>query len=131
MILALVARDLWMLYAFGLLFGLAWGNQAVLRFSVASETFGVASLGLIMGVLGVSSLHATQEYMQGVGKKGKVFDIYKFRTMYADVAKYSYCPKDSKDARITRIGRYLRKTSLDELPQLTTSTFMRLHRHNH
>jgi MFS family permease len=54
LLLALLAKDLWMLYAFALLFGLAWGNQAVLRFSVASETFGVASLGLIVGVLGIA-----------------------------------------------------------------------------
>jgi MFS family permease len=43
-----------MLYSFALLFGLAWGNQAVLRFSVASEAFGLASLGLITGVLAVA-----------------------------------------------------------------------------
>ncbi len=52
-----------------------------------------------------------------VGKNGKEFTIYKFRTMYTDAPKYSYCPRDSDDPRITRIGKYLRKTSLDELPQ--------------
>jgi MFS family permease len=54
LLLALQAKDLWALYCFALLFGLAWGNQAVLRFSVASETFGVASLGIIVGVLGIA-----------------------------------------------------------------------------
>jgi MFS family permease len=54
LLLALFAKDLWTLYGFALLFGLAWGNQAVLRFSVASEAFGLASLGLIMGVLGIA-----------------------------------------------------------------------------
>ena len=52
-----------------------------------------------------------------VGKKGKEFTIYKFRTMYVDADKYSHCPKNSNDPRITPIGRFLRKTSLDELPQ--------------
>jgi MFS family permease len=54
LLLALWANSLWMLYSFALLFGLAWGNQAVLRFSVVSEAFGLASLGLIMGVLGIA-----------------------------------------------------------------------------
>jgi|YNPNPStandDraft_1061719.scaffolds.fasta_scaffold17198_3 exopolysaccharide biosynthesis polyprenyl glycosylphosphotransferase len=52
-----------------------------------------------------------------VGKNGKEFTIYKFRTMHTNAAKYSHCPRDSDDPRITRVGRYLRKTSLDELPQ--------------
>ena len=54
LLIALWAKGLWMLYAFALLFGLAWGNQAVLRFSVASEAFGLASLGLIVGMLGIA-----------------------------------------------------------------------------
>jgi MFS family permease len=54
LLLVMWGKNLWMLYGFALLFGLAWGNQAVLRFSVASETFGLASLGLIMGVLGIA-----------------------------------------------------------------------------
>jgi exopolysaccharide biosynthesis polyprenyl glycosylphosphotransferase len=52
-----------------------------------------------------------------VGKKGKEFTIYKFRTMYVEAPKYSFCPKNSEDPRITPVGRFLRKTSLDELPQ--------------
>jgi len=52
-----------------------------------------------------------------VGKKGKEFTIYKFRTMYVEAPRYSFCPKDSHDPRITPVGRFLRKTSLDELPQ--------------
>ena len=52
-----------------------------------------------------------------VGKKGKLFTIYKFRTMYVEAPRYSTCPKDSRDPRITPVGRFLRKTSLDELPQ--------------
>ncbi len=54
-----------------------------------------------------------------VGKDKKIFKIYKFRTMYSDT------PKDipthllnNPEAFITKTGRFLRKTSLDELPQL-------------
>jgi exopolysaccharide biosynthesis polyprenyl glycosylphosphotransferase len=53
-----------------------------------------------------------------VGKDGKVFKLWKFRTMFTDAPAYAYSPKASEDPRITRIGRFLRRTSLDELPQL-------------
>jgi len=53
-----------------------------------------------------------------VGKNGVIFKIYKFRSMYMDVAPYAVNPLDQKDPRITRFGRFLRKMSLDELPQL-------------
>lgn len=53
-----------------------------------------------------------------IGKDGKEFLIYKFRTMYQHVPSQGRSPTDSEDPRITRIGRFLRKTSLDELPQL-------------
>jgi len=44
--------------------------------------------------------------------------MYKLRTMYTDAQPYDFSPRDSTDPRITRIGKFLRKTSLDELPQL-------------
>jgi len=52
-----------------------------------------------------------------VGKDGREFTIYKFRTMHLEADHYSTCPKDMSDPRISRVGKYLRKTSLDELPQ--------------
>ena len=53
-----------------------------------------------------------------VGRFGKIFGMYKFRTMYKNANKYELAPKKRNDRRITRIGRLLRKFSLDELPQL-------------
>ncbi len=47
----LVARELWMLYVFAVIFGLGWGSLAVLRFSVVSELFGLSSLGMILGII--------------------------------------------------------------------------------
>ena len=53
-----------------------------------------------------------------VGINGKLFEIYKFRSMTTESNPYAVNPTDQNDARVTRVGRFLRKTSLDELPQL-------------
>lgn len=70
---------------------------------------------------------------QRIGKDGKLFDIYKFRTMVPDADKklfellerdeeareeYRINKKLKNDPRITKVGNFLRKTSIDELPQL-------------
>jgi exopolysaccharide biosynthesis polyprenyl glycosylphosphotransferase len=52
------------------------------------------------------------------GQSGRRFVMLKFRSMYVDTPKYGRSPESSSDPRITRAGRFLRKTSLDELPQL-------------
>jgi len=53
-----------------------------------------------------------------VGLNGRIFKIFKFRSMYAESAKYEPSPTSSLDPRLTGIGRLLRRLSLDELPQL-------------
>jgi lipopolysaccharide/colanic/teichoic acid biosynthesis glycosyltransferase len=50
--------------------------------------------------------------------KGKPFMIYKFRTMRTDAKAYDIKPSDKSDSRITRVGKILRATCLDELPQI-------------
>lgn len=63
-----------------------------------------------------------------VGKNGRRFRIYKFRSMYADAdarkqellaqnEMNGYMFKIKNDPRITKVGNFLRKTSLDEFPQ--------------
>ncbi len=52
------------------------------------------------------------------GRNGEFFDMYKFRSMHTTAPRYDLSPTQSCDARITPIGRFLRRTSLDELPQL-------------
>ena len=52
-----------------------------------------------------------------VGGHGKRFVLWKFRTMYHGVKNQEFAPKNLKDKRVTRVGRFLRKTSLDEVPQ--------------
>ncbi len=53
-----------------------------------------------------------------IGKNGKPFTLYKFRTMYQGVKDQELAPQTPHDDRITRIGKFLRRTSLDEIPQL-------------
>ena len=52
------------------------------------------------------------------GRRGRPFNMLKFRTMRPDVAPYGPSPRAGDDARLTRFGRVLREMSLDELPQL-------------
>jgi exopolysaccharide biosynthesis polyprenyl glycosylphosphotransferase len=74
-----------------------------------------ALLAIIIRLDGSSPVMFGQER---VGLNGKHFRMYKFRTMHHAAAPYDYSPRASDDPRITRVGRFLRRTSLDELPQL-------------
>jgi lipopolysaccharide/colanic/teichoic acid biosynthesis glycosyltransferase len=52
------------------------------------------------------------------GKNGRPFTLCKFRTMRLDVDPFGTSPRSRDDPRLTRVGRFLRAYSLDELPQL-------------
>ena len=52
------------------------------------------------------------------GLKEKPFDIWKFRTMIIDADKYLDASGMPTKDRVTRVGKFLRRTSMDELPQL-------------
>jgi lipopolysaccharide/colanic/teichoic acid biosynthesis glycosyltransferase len=53
-----------------------------------------------------------------VGRFGRLFNVYKLRTMRPESCGDALSPTAGRDARITSVGRYLRRTSIDELPQL-------------
>jgi exopolysaccharide biosynthesis polyprenyl glycosylphosphotransferase len=53
-----------------------------------------------------------------MGRFGRPFRLYKFRTMVADAEKHGAQWSTKGDARVTRVGKFLRHTHLDELPQL-------------
>jgi len=52
------------------------------------------------------------------GRDGVPFTFYKFRTMTTDADLFGPSPKSGDDSRLTKTGKLLRETSLDELPQL-------------
>lgn len=58
-----------------------------------------------------------------VGKNGKDFKLFKFRTMHLDADKKGLLTVGGRDPRVTSIGYYLRKYKLDELPQLFNVLF--------
>ena len=53
-----------------------------------------------------------------VGRNGELFTIFKFRSMHMSSSKYEASPTKATDPRITRVGRLLRRTGLDETAQL-------------
>lgn len=54
-----------------------------------------------------------------IGKDGKVFEIYKFRSMVVGAEKMGTGVYSKKgDTRVTKVGKFIRATSIDELPQL-------------
>jgi undecaprenyl phosphate N,N'-diacetylbacillosamine 1-phosphate transferase len=55
---------------------------------------------------------------QRLGRHGRIFNILKFRSMVANNQKNASNKLYENDPRITRVGRFIRKTSIDELPQL-------------
>lgn len=80
---------------------------------VLAPVFAVISLKIRLGSKGGSF------YIQErIGKDGKAFGLYKFRTMRIGADNEGLLTVGEHDQRITRIGHFLRKTKMDELPQL-------------
>ena len=103
-------------------------------FDIVCSALGLVLLAfpllIMMLIIVIDSPGASPIYVQErIGKNGKAFKFYKFRSMVPDADKMleklldknemdgpAFKMKD--DPRITRIGRFIRKTSIDELPQL-------------
>lgn len=74
---------------------------------------------LIISILIVTTSRGGAFYLQTrVGRNGKHFRIIKFRTMYKDSDRKGLLTVGKRDPRVTPVGYFLRKTKLDELPQL-------------
>lgn len=75
--------------------------------------FAIIALAIMLTSRG--SVFFRQERM---GRYGKTILVYKFRTMYCNTPNVATCKLHNPDQYITPVGRFLRVTSLDELPQL-------------
>ena len=75
-------------------------------------------LAVIAVAIKLTSKGPTIFRQERAGKEGKPFVFYKFRTMRTGVDPFGASPKSGEDPRLTKIGKFLREYSLDELPQL-------------
>lgn len=89
-----------------------------LMFATITMLFFMMIFPLIALVIKLDSQGPVFYTQKRVGRKGREFKIYKFRTMFADAEKTTGPIWSVKgDPRITEVGHWLRKTYLDELPQ--------------
>jgi exopolysaccharide biosynthesis polyprenyl glycosylphosphotransferase len=114
-------------------FGLIWSSRVMKRaMDIVGSSLALVALGPFMIAIAVA-IRATSPgpalfRQTRVGRNGRRFTMYKFRTMVdgADALKPRLAARNEADGlfkiaddpRITRVGRWLRCTSLDELPQL-------------
>ena len=75
-------------------------------------------LGIIAVLIRLDSEGPALYKQERLGKNGKAFYMYKFRSMRIDAEKNGPKWADQNDDRCTRLGKFLRKCRLDELPQL-------------
>lgn len=104
-----------------------WGLVYKRIFDLVISLLLIIVLSPVFVVVGLMVLLTSQGPLifkqERVGHGDKKVFVYKFRSMYADAdnrfKKYKgWSTNESKDPRITPIGRFIRKTNLDELPQL-------------
>jgi len=90
-------------------------------FDIVSSSFGLFFLGLATPFIALAiyldssgPIFYTQER---IGRGGKMFRVYKFRSMIIEAEKKGAVWATEGDSRITRVGKFLRKTHVDEFPQ--------------
>ncbi len=102
-------------------------NKQIFEFSkrifdvVFTVILGVPTIILspfIAGLIKIESAGPIFYRQKRVGKNGKIIEIIKFRSMFKDAEKDGAQWAQTNDPRMTRVGKIIRKTRLDELPQL-------------
>lgn len=98
--------------------GRALKRAADVAVSAAALAAGWPVLAAIAVAIRLESAGPAIFRQERAGRGMKPFTMYKFRTMRADAGALGTSPTSPDDPRLTRVGRRLRETSLDELPQL-------------
>ena len=98
-------------------------NEIVKRlFDFLASLFGIIIISPILIIVAIAikvdSKGPVMFLQKRVGRYGNPFYIYKFRTMVTDAEKLGTQITIGKDNRITKVGSFLRKYKIDELPQL-------------
>lgn len=100
------------------------GVQAALK-RLMDFTIGACALVLLLPVMATLSviikLDSTGPALFCQSRRGRnreIIKVYKFRTMYQDDGTAVFKQAEKDDPRVTKVGAFLRRTSLDELPQL-------------
>lgn len=98
------------------------GDAGRRGFDLCASVVGLAVLSPILAAIGVlvklDSPGPVLYVAERVGRQGRSFRLYKFRTMAAGSDRTGPRITTAGDSRVTRAGRFLRRTKLDELPQL-------------
>lgn len=89
-----------------------------LLFSLILLTILVIPFAIVAILIKLDSKGPVFFLQERIGKNKEVFKIYKFRTMVINAEKLGGTSTKRNDYRITKFGAFLRKTSIDELPQL-------------
>lgn len=91
-------------------------------FDIVASCLGLLLLSPVLAVMGAAVLLGSPGPVffrqERIGRGGKSFFIFKYRTMVRDAPKLGATITYGHDPRITAVGRFLRKTKADELPQL-------------
>lgn len=90
------------------------------------DIFGALTIGFLSSPIWIAAAVAIKVDSKGsvlfvherVGKKGRKFMLYKFRSMHQNANPYAVTPMSQSDERITKLGRFLRRSSIDEIPQI-------------
>ena len=90
-------------------------------FDVLISSIGIVGLLILLPILLLMNLVANRGPLlytqERVGRKGKCFKIYKLRSMVVNAEKNGAVWAEKNDMRVTKFGKFLRKTRLDEFPQ--------------
>lgn len=87
----------------------------------ASVTAGIVLLipmAIVAGLIVLDSPGSAFYKQERLGKNGRPFQIYKFRSMYVDAEKNGPQWARTEDPRVTKVGKVIRRWHIDELPQL-------------